>query len=158
MAEIVGLIASVVQLVDTVAKAHDCIQDFRSAPKEQRQLLLEVQSLEPLIRELDERIKKRNAAGLRSGMQEFEKPLLQLKGTMERLAKKLDVGGTRKVTSRLTWPLWGKDDVQEGLNTIERFKNLLDVWLGMDIWSVTSTFVYILCLFSPGIPLKAGSS
>jgi hypothetical protein len=39
----------------------------------------------------------------------------------------------------LTWPLWGKEDVKDGLDTIERFKSLLDVWLGMDIRSVIST-------------------
>ncbi|KAJ7706762.1 ankyrin repeat-containing domain protein [Mycena rosella] len=39
-----------------------------------------------------------------------------------------------KISSRVAWPLWGKEDVEEGLNTIERFKSLLNVWLGMDIW------------------------
>ncbi|KAJ6561585.1 hypothetical protein B0H10DRAFT_1966461 [Mycena sp. CBHHK59/15] len=139
MAGVVGLVASVLQLVDTVAQARGYIHDFHNAPKDQRRLLLEIHSLEPLVRELDKRIGSNQAAGWISGMQEFEKPLIQLKGTMERLTKKLNSDGLAKVSNRLTWPLWGKEDIKEGLDTIERFKSLLNAWLGMDIWSVIST-------------------
>lgn len=134
MAEIVGLVASVLQLVDAVARTRDYFEDFYNAPEEQKQLLLEIENLGPLIRELGKRLKNSQHAGLTRGMQEFEKPLVQLKETMQRLGKKLEVDGGRKLTSRLTWSLWGKEDVQEGLNTIERFKSLLNAWLGMDIW------------------------
>ncbi|KAJ7485603.1 ankyrin repeat-containing domain protein [Mycena latifolia] len=111
MAEVVGLVASVLQLVDTVASAHRYLKDFRDAPKDQRRLLGE-------------------AAGMISGLQEFEEPLLQLKATMERLTQKLN----SKASNRVTWPLWGKGDIEEGLSTIERFKSLLNAWLGMDLW------------------------
>ncbi|KAJ7706750.1 hypothetical protein B0H17DRAFT_1174779, partial [Mycena rosella] len=134
MAEIVGLVASILQLVDTVASTYRYIQDFRDAPKHQQRLLLEIRNLEPLIRELDKRIKDSRSAGLTSGVQEFDEPLLQLKAIMERLTNKLGSTGLSKISSRVTWPLWGKDDVVEGLNTIERFKSLLNAWLGMDIW------------------------
>ncbi|KAJ7143051.1 ankyrin repeat-containing domain protein [Mycena epipterygia] len=137
MADIVGLVASILQLVDTVVKTRDYIQDFRNAPKDQKRLLLEIRNVEPLVRELDKRIKNNHVAGLTSGLEEFREPLIQLKGTMEQLVKKLDLDGIRKVSSRLTWSLWGKDDVQEGLNTMERFKSLLNVWLDMDIWNST---------------------
>ncbi|KAJ7453550.1 hypothetical protein B0H11DRAFT_272721 [Mycena galericulata] len=133
MADIVGLVASVLQLVDTVAKAHDYIQDFRNAPEEQQRLLLEVQNLDPLMRELDRTINDGEATGISRGMQEFEGSSIQLKTVMERLAKKLNPAGIRKVSNRLTWSLWGKEDVQEGLMTIERSKSLLNAWLGMDI-------------------------
>ncbi|KAJ7453540.1 ankyrin repeat-containing domain protein [Mycena galericulata] len=133
MADIVGLIASVLQLVDTVVRAHDYIQDFRDAPKDQRQLLLEIRNLEPLIRELDKRIEQKRATGSLGGIQELEKSLIQLKAVMERLVKKLDVGGIRKVVSRLTWSLWGKENIHERLNAIERFKSLLNAWLSMDL-------------------------
>ncbi|KAJ7706789.1 hypothetical protein B0H17DRAFT_570141 [Mycena rosella] len=134
MADIVGLVASVLQLVDTMAKARGYIKDFRDAPKDQQRLLLEIQNLEPLVKELDTRIKEIHTAGQLIGMTEFEEPLVQLKGTMERLTKKLDSTGISKFSSRVTWPLWGKEDVEEGLDTIERFKSLLNAWLGMDIW------------------------
>ncbi|KAJ7481685.1 ankyrin repeat-containing domain protein [Mycena latifolia] len=137
MAEImglVGLVASVLQLVDTMAGAHRYIMNFRDAPKDQQRLLLEIQSLEPLVKELENRIKSNQAAGLISGLQEFDTPLIQLKRVMERLAQKLDSSGISKVSNRVVWPLWGKEDIEEGLNTIERFKSLLNTWLGMDIW------------------------
>jgi hypothetical protein len=58
MADAVGLVASILQLVDTIAKARSYLKDFRNASKDQLSLLLELQSLESLVREVDERIKK----------------------------------------------------------------------------------------------------
>jgi hypothetical protein len=133
MADIVGLVASVLQLFEAVARARDYIHDFRHAPKEQEQLSLEIQNLEPLVRELENQIKNGRETRSIGSMLNFEQPLIQLKGVMERLVKKLDQAGA-KVTGRLTWPLWGKDDVQEELSTVERFKALLNAWLGMDNW------------------------
>ncbi|KAJ7875837.1 hypothetical protein B0H13DRAFT_2279666, partial [Mycena leptocephala] len=126
MADIVGLVASVLQLVDTVAKARDYIHDFRNARKDQKKLLQEIQNLQPLITELNQRIKDLPAGGSTMALQKFKNPLSQLQGTMKQLAKKLEPTGTsRKVSNRLTWSLWGKDEVNEGLNTIERSKNFI---------------------------------
>ncbi|KAJ6563634.1 hypothetical protein DFH09DRAFT_1364040 [Mycena vulgaris] len=137
MADFFGLVASILQLVDTVAKAHHYITDFHDAPKDQQRLLWEIKSLEPLVRKLDNQIRKDQAAGLLSGLREFEESLVLLKGVMERLTKKLDSTGISKLAGRLAWPLWGKEDVNEGLNAIERFKSLLNAWLGMDILNFT---------------------
>ncbi|KAJ7697630.1 ankyrin repeat-containing domain protein [Mycena rosella] len=136
MADFIGLVASVLQLVDTVAKLHEYAKGFRDAPKAQQRLLLEIKNLEPLVKELDKRIKD-NHAGMTSGMQEFSQPLSELKRMMERLTKKLAPGGISKVSTRIAWPMWGKEDIEDGLSTIERFKSLLSAWLGMDIWDST---------------------
>ncbi|KAJ6614000.1 hypothetical protein B0H10DRAFT_1951025 [Mycena sp. CBHHK59/15] len=137
MADIVGLVASILQLIDTAAKAWDYVKGFHDAPKDQRKLLLEIRNLEPLVRELDKRIASKISATLVNSIQQFKEPLVQLKGTMERLMIKLDSVGISKISTCLTWPLWGKEDIQEGFNTIERFKSLLNVWLSMDIWWAT---------------------
>ncbi|KAJ7453162.1 hypothetical protein FB451DRAFT_1100503 [Mycena latifolia] len=137
MADIIGLVASVLQLVDTVAKARGYIRGFHNAPREQQRLLLEIQNLQPLVRELDRRILDNQAAGLTSGLQEFQQPLMQLKRTIERLTKKLNWDGFSSLSDRLTWPLWGKEDIEEGLTTLEQFKSLLNAWLGIDIWNST---------------------
>ncbi|KAJ7443837.1 ankyrin repeat-containing domain protein [Mycena latifolia] len=137
MAEVVGLIASVLQLIETLAQARRYFHNFHEAPNEQQRLLLEIQNLHPLIRELDRRLLDYQAAGRALGLQEFSDPLLLLKGIMERLTGKLNSTGMSKFYSRLAWPLWGKEDVQDGLNTIERFKSLLNAWMGMDIWNST---------------------
>jgi hypothetical protein len=136
MADIVGLIASVLQLVSTVAQARSYIKDFRHAPQDQLSLLLEIESLETLVKKVAEQINRSGQGGLSTGLRQFEKPLIQLEGMMKRLTNNLTSKG---ISSRLTWPLWGKEDVKDGLDTIERFKSLLDVWLGMDIRSVIST-------------------
>ncbi|KAF7337813.1 Ankyrin repeat domain containing protein [Mycena venus] len=141
MADIVGLVASVLQLVDTVAKARKYIKDFCDAPKDQMQLLLEIQNLEMLLKALDDRVRD-NDPTRTSGMQAIEKPLIELNGTMERLTKKLNSKGISKLSTRFTWPLWGKEDVQEGLNGIERFKTLANAWLGLDIWDSTQGMVH----------------
>jgi type II secretory pathway component PulF len=144
MADIVGLVASVLQLVDTVAKARGYIINFRDAPKDQKRLLLEIQNLAPLVKELDKRVKSNRYAGLTSGLQEFGVPLMQLKEVMEGLTKKLNpTNGVSKVIHRMAWSLWEKEDVQETLKTVERFKSLLMTQLGMDIWSVISPSTYI---------------
>jgi hypothetical protein len=43
MADIVGLVASILKLVDAVVKARDYIKDFRNAPRDQQQLLQETE-------------------------------------------------------------------------------------------------------------------
>jgi hypothetical protein len=144
MADIVGLLASILQLVDTVAKARDYIHDFRDAPKEQERLLDEIDTLEPLIRKLDNLMIGGSPAAGTEMVRNFEEPLNQLKITMEQLAQKLDLDGIRKLSGRVTWSMWGKDDVQQALNAVERYKSLLNTWLGLDIWFVKESLA-VLC-------------
>ncbi|KAF7370632.1 SesA domain-containing protein [Mycena sanguinolenta] len=132
MADIVGLIASILQLVDTIKKARDYVHTFRDAQKQRKLLLMEIESLEPLLRELDGRIQRTQGEGITTGIQNFEKPLIQFREMVERLAKELDQASG--FISRVTWSLWGKGDVQEELDTVRRFQASLTVWLEMDIW------------------------
>ncbi|KAJ7088301.1 hypothetical protein C8R44DRAFT_861679 [Mycena epipterygia] len=135
MADVVGLVASVLQLLDTVSKARDYIQDFRNAPKDQQDLLLEITHLRPLLQQVGKRIQGDSSAWA-DALQEFKGPLTRLNTIMEELAKNLTPNGTSKAAGRrLAWPLWGKKDVEEGLRTIERLKTLLNSWVGVDIAS-----------------------
>jgi hypothetical protein len=122
-----------------VAKARNYIQDFRNAPQEQKELVLEIQNLDPLIRKLDERISDDEAYESATILQHFKDPLLQLETMLERLVKKLDPDGIKKFSSRLTLPLWGKEDVNGTLQAIERFKSSLTASLGMEISSVIAS-------------------
>ncbi|KAJ7706667.1 ankyrin repeat-containing domain protein [Mycena rosella] len=130
MADIVGLIASTLQLVDTVVKAREYIKDFHNAPKDQKELLLEVQNLRPLLLELRTRFDASDSTGI----QHIGDSLEKVNTMIAALSRKLDAAGLSKVSSRLVWPLWGKKEVEQGLKTIERFKTLLSAWLGIDIW------------------------
>ena len=145
MADIVSLIASILQLVDTVAKARGYLVDFFHAPKHQQRLIMEVQFLDPLLRELDRRIQHAQATKPRSVLQNFAVPLGQLKEILQWVTKRLaPKGGLSKATSRLAWPLWGKEEVEKKLRTVERFKSLILSWLELDIWFVISPFARII--------------
>ncbi|KAJ7706659.1 ankyrin repeat-containing domain protein [Mycena rosella] len=130
MADIVGLITSTLQLVDTVLKAREYIKDFHNAPKDQKELFLEVQNLEPLLLELRTRFDASDSTGI----QNIGDSLAKLNSMVDGLNRKLDGAGRSKVYTRISWPLWGKKEVEEGLKTIERFKTLISAWLGIDIW------------------------
>ncbi|KAJ7453199.1 ankyrin repeat-containing domain protein [Mycena latifolia] len=130
MAEIVGLVAAVLQLFDTVVVARDYAKDFRGGSKDKRKLLMELDSLRLLLKELHTRSNSGNKK-----LHQFREPLLELQDIMKRLAGKLAAGrGVSQLSNRITWMLWGKKDIQADLITIERFKALLNVWLAMDIW------------------------
>ncbi|KAK7038301.1 hypothetical protein R3P38DRAFT_3262743 [Favolaschia claudopus] len=64
--------------------------------------------------------------------------LIQVRGIMDRLAKKLDrPQGISKISNRLAWPLWGKEDIYEGLYAIERFKTVASTCMILGIWDFT---------------------
>ncbi|KAJ7110257.1 ankyrin repeat-containing domain protein [Mycena crocata] len=135
MPDILGLVVSTLQLVDTLVKAREYVKGVQDAPKEQRELLSEVQRLQPLLAGLQRRLTTNKFAGTVNGIQHFEQPLVRLDEILEQLSKKLHAPhGFAKLSSRIVWPLWGKNDVQIGLNAVERFKTLLGTWLALDMW------------------------
>ncbi|KAJ7652403.1 hypothetical protein DFH06DRAFT_1331042 [Mycena polygramma] len=143
MADIVGLVATILQLIDLVGRSRVYIKGFRDAPQEQQRLLSEIQDVEALVDQLNRRLETGHLSEWPGGMEQVREPLLQMKATMERLTSQLNV--TRpisKVSSRLSWPLWGKEEVREGLETIERFKGLLAVWLGMSTWDCAQDVLF----------------
>ncbi|KAJ6618678.1 hypothetical protein B0H10DRAFT_1222751 [Mycena sp. CBHHK59/15] len=138
MAELVGLLASILQLVDTIVKASTYVKDFQDAPKEQQKLLSEVQSLQPLLQELQSRVRDNQTA---SGIQQLKDPLARFEETMKRFSDKLRAasGPWSKVSKQLTWTLWNKKEASEELNKIERFKSLVNAWLAIDLWDIAQT-------------------
>ncbi|KAJ7445419.1 ankyrin repeat-containing domain protein [Mycena latifolia] len=135
MAELLGLIASIVQLVDTFSRAVKLVKDVHNAPKEQRQLFAEIQSLQPLVVDLQDRLVKN--AGI-FGITRLKNPLLELETTMKQCNLKLRAGDgpVAKVWKALIWSISDKKEAKENLEKIERFKSLLNIWLTMDIWDV----------------------
>ncbi|KAF7363016.1 putative ankyrin [Mycena venus] len=127
------LLCNILGLVETVAKARNYIQNLRDAPKDHKRLSDEINNLDTLIRKLYGMIESGPAPGADTVL-EFEEPLNQLKTTMEQLVKKLDLDGVGKFTGRAKWSMWGKNDVQQALEAVERYKNLLNAWLALDIW------------------------
>ncbi|KAJ7017942.1 ankyrin repeat-containing domain protein [Mycena alexandri] len=132
MAEVVGLVASVLQLVSTFASAVTLIKDLHNAPREHLQLFSEIQSLQLLIAALQSRV---NATTFTAGMKKLQDPLLQLEETLNHCNKKLQAGGP--LTRAISWTVWNKKEANEDLDKIERFKTLLNSWLTLDIWDIS---------------------
>ncbi|KAJ7782604.1 hypothetical protein B0H14DRAFT_2630777 [Mycena olivaceomarginata] len=122
MAEVLGLIATVIQLVDTAATAGTLIKNLHNAPKEQQRLVAEW-----------DRIQKNPSI---SGIQEIKEPLQKLEHILKQCSKRLQSGGgpLSIVSKPLAWSLWSRNEVKEDLDKIERFKTLLNTWLTVDIW------------------------
>ncbi|KAJ7291088.1 hypothetical protein C8J57DRAFT_1704769 [Mycena rebaudengoi] len=135
MAEVVGLVASILQLVDTFAKACLHIKNMRDAPMEQRRLVSEVHNLKPLLKEMQRRMPDGHSTGS-VATEQLKASLVKLEKTVKYLTVRFDTGsGPLKFSKRLTWTLWSKEYAIEDLDRIERFKSLLNSWLGMDVWS-----------------------
>ncbi|KAF7370630.1 Ankyrin repeat domain containing protein [Mycena sanguinolenta] len=132
MVDIVGLVGIILQLVDMVKKARDYVHTFRDAQNQRRLLLMEIETLEPLLRELDSRIQRGQGGSAASGVQNFEEPLTKFREMMERLAKEL--GQNNGFIGRVTWSMWTKEDVEEELATVRRFQASLTLWLELNIW------------------------
>ncbi|KAJ7444213.1 ankyrin repeat domain-containing protein [Mycena latifolia] len=134
MAEALGTLASVLQLVDTILKAREYIKDFHEAPKEQKKLFSEMEGLKALLVELDKRAVGNPSSEAFSQMVE---PLETFGTTLEFVTKKLGpVDGLSKLTKKLNWTLWSKKEVAGYLEEFERIKALINLWLTMDIWDV----------------------
>jgi hypothetical protein len=80
MAETLGIVVSIIQLVDTALETRDYVEGFRNAPQEQKKLLAEMDDLRPLLGELLERI---TATPSSDKLQQMTSPLSTLKLTME---------------------------------------------------------------------------
>ncbi|KAJ7291361.1 ankyrin repeat-containing domain protein [Mycena rebaudengoi] len=130
----VGLVASILQLVAAAKSVIDLGRDAVNATKDQRDLLLEVQNLAPLLEDLKYRLQQPNNQSV-NGIQRLEKPLGQLKETMEHITRRL--GSVNKVGSKpLIWTFWNKKEADEDMGKIERFKAVLNAWLLLDTWDV----------------------
>ncbi|KAJ7444159.1 hypothetical protein FB451DRAFT_1413275 [Mycena latifolia] len=134
MAEALGTLASVLQLVDTILKAREYFKDFHEAPKDQRKLFSEMEGLKALLGELDKRVTGNPSS---EAFSQIVGPLAALKTMMGHVTEKLGpVGGLLKLTKRLSWTLWSKKEVAGYLEELERIKVLINLWLTMDIWDV----------------------
>ncbi|KAJ6528220.1 hypothetical protein DFH09DRAFT_161107 [Mycena vulgaris] len=131
MAETLGLVASILQLVDAALKAREYIQDFRHAPQNQQKLLSEMDDLRPLLVELQRRIAANPISGM---LQQMKTPLITFKSMIGDFTAKLAPGDGlfSKLTNQLTWSLWNKKEA-EYLDRFEQFKSLLNSWLLLDI-------------------------
>ncbi|KAJ7483618.1 ankyrin repeat-containing domain protein [Mycena latifolia] len=134
MAEALGTLASVLQLVDTVLKAQEYLKDFHEAPEEQKKLFSEMKGLKALLVELDKRV---TGSPTSAAFQQMVDPLATFETTLELVTEKLGpVDKLSKFTKKLSWTLWSKKEVAGYLEELERIKASINLWLMTDIWDV----------------------
>ncbi|KAJ7440441.1 ankyrin repeat-containing domain protein, partial [Mycena latifolia] len=126
MAEVLGIVASAIQLVDTALKAREYIKDFYNAPTEQRKLFTELEDLQPLFTELQTRVAISPSTNV---LQQH---------------MKLPDGPLSKLSKQLSWTLWNKKEAKEYLQEFESMKSLLNMWLTVGIWDAGEKQLAIL--------------
>ncbi|KAJ7474244.1 hypothetical protein FB451DRAFT_286152 [Mycena latifolia] len=133
MTEVLGSIASAIQLVDTALKAREYVKNFSNAPIEQKQLFTEMDELKALLGELQQRT---GASPSTSTLQHMVPPLGRFKKMMENLTTKFNHPHNRwsKLSEQLTWSLWNKKEAKEYLEELDSMKSLLNTWLALEIW------------------------
>ncbi|KAJ7076752.1 hypothetical protein B0H15DRAFT_1004565, partial [Mycena belliarum] len=133
MAEVLGTVASILQLVDTALRAREYIKDFQNAPAEQRKLFSDIEDLKLLLVELEKRTKASPSTGV---LQHMQRPLGDFKALLEKFVAKFEQPDSRlgKLSKQLTWALWNKIEATEFLKKFEAIKLTLNTWLTMGIW------------------------
>ncbi|KAJ7440444.1 ankyrin repeat-containing domain protein [Mycena latifolia] len=133
MAEVLGTVASAIQLVDTALKAREYVKDFYNAPAEQRKLFTELDDVKPLLAELQKRV---IAGPSTNVLQHMAAPLGRFKTMMDKFTAKFELpeGPLSKLSKQLSWTLWNKKEAKEYLQEFESMKSLLNTWLTLGIW------------------------
>jgi hypothetical protein len=130
----VGLVASIVQLIDATAKVIKYVSEVKDAPKERETLSLEAANLMPLLMALKQRVDTASgndpwflsvySLGVVGG------PIPLLQAAMEALSVRLK-SGKKKLRRHLSWPSDKKDCIAT-LARIERMKSLIGLALQDD--------------------------
>ena len=133
-----GLLASIVQLVEATTKAVQYLNDVKSAPKHRARLAREATSLLSLLTDLRYRVEEADSndawsAGIHS-LGAIHGPLELLKDDMEALARKLEPKAQWK--QAVLWPLDEKD-VTKTLANIERMKTFVGLALQKDHFALS---------------------
>lgn len=136
MAEVLGITASIVSILQLTGIVVKYLSDLSEASKECSRIILEISMVNGYLSSLqsilenpsskDSWVATSRSLSLPNG------PLDQLRAVMEKLAKRLKPAcGMKKATKAILWPL-RKEDVKELLDTIERYKTLFILALQND--------------------------
>ncbi|KAJ7247021.1 ankyrin repeat domain-containing protein [Mycena rebaudengoi] len=133
MADPLSVVASILQLISATKSTINVAVDMATAHKRQRNLSVELENLEPLLKDFQTRLEDNPSV---NGMKQLVKPLGQFEDTMKGVNARLQSSKNSKFSKALAWTFWKKKETEEDLSKLERFKALLNSWLMMDIWDV----------------------
>ena len=132
MAEALGTIATILQLVDAALGNRERIQNFCNAPQEQQKLLSEMDHLRPLLQELQTRIagnlSNPNLQSMKSPLADFEAAMMELIGKLHPVD-----GRVARLWKQFKWSLEEKKEAEKYLDKFEQFRSLLSSWLLVDL-------------------------
>lgn len=136
MAEVIGLVAFITQVIGVTTKTIQYLSDVKDAPKERAKLAREASSLVALLTDLRykaEDVKSIDPwfASVRSLGADMG-PLQQFRDAMEELGRKLKPQtGVAKFGKALLWTI-DKNDIKDILAKIERLKTTVGLALQID--------------------------
>jgi hypothetical protein len=133
---VIGLVASIVQLIDTTTKAIKYINDVKDAPRDRARLAREAASLLALLTDLRYRLEETNSTdpwftGIRSLGVEGG-PLEQFNEAIDDLARKLEPEKSLKKLAKVVFWSLDKNEINNILTKIERLKTFVDLALQKD--------------------------
>ncbi|KAI0112045.1 hypothetical protein GGR51DRAFT_53829 [Nemania sp. FL0031] len=129
MADALGAVASVVQLVSATAKLIQYCTDVAHAPAEADQLVDECGALTPLLLRLKKDTKLQNEQAAKP----LIKPIDDLKKRIEDLAERVRPDGRlRRLSRDVLWPLL-KKDMREVMDRTTQLINLINSWMTLDV-------------------------
>ncbi|KAJ7290078.1 ankyrin repeat-containing domain protein [Mycena rebaudengoi] len=133
--EAIGLLASIVQLVEAIRPVFEYVKDVRDGPAQRAEIVANVAALTALLGVLETQsaVIRTNAGPLFTAIQGLTAPLDELRDLLERLGRKVQDPKTagQKLKGRLTWTL-DKADVRELLFKVERVKTLVTLAIQND--------------------------
>jgi hypothetical protein len=134
---LIGLVATVIQLVAAAEQVSSYLSDVRNASAEQKQLSEEIGYIKPLLQEL-KKVCDRGAVHVAGpddprlhGMQNLESTLAECDRKLVALTSTLE--NARTSWKRLIWTKY-KGEIKDMLVSVEQFKSLLAGWLHLEIW------------------------
>ena len=136
MAEVIGLVSSIIQVIGATTKTIQYLSDVKDAPKERAKLAREASSLVALLTDLRYKVEEVKStdpwfASVRSLGADMG-PLQQFRDAMEGLERKLKPHtGIEKFGKALLWTI-DKNDIKDILGKIERLKTTVGLALQMD--------------------------
>lgn len=122
MAEAIGLVASIIAILELSSKAVDFLSKLKHASEERLQLQREFVSITGLLTVLRTKSDEWKNESWSETVKLLESPLLQTRVVMERVLPKLEQGtGMKKLGMQLIWP-FQKAEVLDIITSLERYQ------------------------------------
>ncbi|KAK6984940.1 hypothetical protein R3P38DRAFT_3230967 [Favolaschia claudopus] len=126
MAEVLGIVTGVLQLLQTALKATALVNNVYKAIQEQQKILIELENIQPLLTELRLRILADPSQRM---LRNMAIPLTNFQTTLEGLTRRLQAAN-----GRFRWVFSEKKKMKEDLRVVRQFHDMANSWMILDFW------------------------